>query len=130
MFVQKFKIVCFTILNCFLLSNPAYASVVIDPNKPRPSLGAPVSTSEFVNFFSEYKGIAVAITGICVLTALIALIVNITRLSTSATNDFARRQALIGILYSCLALAIFGSATIVIGVFWNMFSPPGSGWVY
>ena len=119
--MQKARYWFFAVLNFLLLAgaSPAYAISVINPTH---SLGEEVTMSEFGAFFGKYKGIAVAVTGICVITAIIALAVNITKLSTSAANESVRRQALIGILYSCLALGIFGSATIVIGVFWNMLS--------
>ena len=99
---------------------PAYA-IKIDVGS-RPSLGSPVEASDFTNFLVSFKGLAMAVTGVCTITAVLTLCINIAKLSVSADNDMARQRAWKGIGYSGLALAIFGGATTLIGVFWNIFS--------
>lgn len=86
------------------------------------SLGTSVEASEFAAFLFSYKGLAMAVSGLLTLTALIFLLVNIAKLSASAENNAARRRALQGIAYAGLSLAIFGGASVLIGVFWNIFS--------
>ena len=116
---MKKRIFFFMMLLLFGAS-PAYA-VNID-TRHRPSLSAPVDSSEFGAFLYAYKGLAMAINGIFIITAIICLLINITKLSASAGNDIARRKALQGIAYSGLALAIFGGAGTLIGMFWYAFS--------
>lgn len=85
----------------------------------RDSLGKPIDADDFGTFFSSFKKFGVAITGICTLTSLVFFIIALTKLSASAGNDRARATALRGVMYSGISLALFGGATVIIGVFWN-----------
>lgn len=67
----------------------------------------------------NYKEVAALILGVCVITSIIALMIAISRLGTSGDNERARANAIRAVAFSGLALAIFGSASIVIGAFWN-----------
>lgn len=106
-------------LNTMLRSAGSIAGFAIGDLTERPSLGEDVSASEFTDFFQKFKGLGVAATGICTLTSLLFFIISLTKLSTSAGNDRARATALKGLLYSGIALALFGGATVIIGIFWN-----------
>lgn len=83
------------------------------------SLGKPIEADDFGTFFASFKKFGVAVTGICTLTSLVFFIIALTKLSASAGNDRARATAIKGVLYSGIALALFGGATVIIGVFWN-----------
>lgn len=67
------------------------------------------------------KFIAMAITGGAAIVAFIFMIIQITKLVGAGDNDQARRKAIGGILTSGIGLALLGSATMVIGFFWNVF---------
>lgn len=100
----------------------AHASMSIGDGTVQ-SLNEGVSLNEFTDFFVQYKAFAAAITGICALTSLVALALSIAKFSASGGNDMARRKAITGILASGASLAIFGGATVVVGVFWQLFTP-------
>ena len=71
--------------------------------------------------FQKYKKIAAGITGICVITAILSLLIQITRLGAAGDNERMRAIALKGIIFSGSALAVFGSLAVVVGIFWNAF---------
>ena len=83
------------------------------------SLGEAPDASELSGFFSGFKTIGTAISGICAITALIYFVINLTKFSTSAGNDMQRARALKGLLFSGVSLALFGGITVIAGVFWN-----------
>lgn len=98
---------------------PAKALAGFASLSPRPSLGEAIDEEDFSTFFGEFKKFGIAITGICTITSLVFFIIALTKLSASAGNDRARAAALKGVLYSGIALALFGGATVIVGVFWN-----------
>lgn len=67
----------------------------------------------------KYKGIGTLITGLAAITAIISLLVQITKLGAAGDNERQRAVALRGIFFSGAALAIFGSLTLVVGFFWG-----------
>lgn len=69
----------------------------------------------------QYKSLVMLFTGILTITCIALLIFNISKLSMAGSNDQARRNAIIGIMVSGIALSLFGGAGIVIGFFWNAF---------
>lgn len=71
---------------------------------------------------SKAKQVAQTITGICTIICFCAFFYSVTKLSTSASMPLLRRQALVGVLWSGIALALFGGAWIVVAFFWNFFT--------
>ena len=69
---------------------------------------------------SKYKTIATAISGVLTITMLIFLLIQISKLGAAGDNDMARKKAIMGILTTGLATALFGGVTIVVGFFWNI----------
>ncbi len=69
---------------------------------------------------SKYKTIATAISGILTITMLVFLLIQISKLGAAGDNDIARKKAIMGILTTGLATALFGGVTIVVGFFWNI----------
>lgn len=67
------------------------------------------------------KGIAQIILGICTVISLAMLIINIAKLATSSANEAGRKKAQTGILWSGIALGLFGGLSILVGFFWNFF---------
>ena len=106
-------------VDAYILSGPAKA-ISIDTGD-RPSLGKEVEIDEFIPHIANLQSLAVVIVGVCAICSLILFFVSITRLSTSAGNDMARRRAMKGVLFSGLALALFGGGNVIIGALWNMF---------
>ena len=68
----------------------------------------------------KYKSMATAVTGFATVTAFLALIFCITKLSAAGDNEQARHRAM-GILTSGIGVALLGGATVIIGFFWNLF---------
>lgn len=79
------------------------------------------ASSAFAVIFQKYKSIGVAIIGICVITAIICLLVQITKLGAAGDNERMRASALKGIIYCGAVIAAFGSLALVVGMFWNAF---------
>ena len=101
----------------YILSQPASAVTFTGPGH---SLDDPVTSDDFLGTITNLKSLAIVIVGICAICSIIMFIVSITKLSASAGNEMMRKKALVGILMSGLALALFGGGTVVIGMFWNM----------
>ena len=97
----------------------AQASTITIPGGTMKSLGEAPDASELSGFFSGFKTIGTAISGICAITALIYFVINLTKFSTSAGNDMQRARALKGLLFTGVSLALFGGITVIAGVFWN-----------
>ena len=114
-------------IKCFLATLSAWVTVnVITPAwaigvAPGKSLDDDVTVGEFAEYFSSLRGLGTIISGICTMIALIAFIINLTKLSASAGNDRARSTAMKGVLFSGIGLSLFGGITLIIGVFWNIF---------
>lgn len=98
----------------------AEASTITIPADEITSLSEAPSAAEFTEFFKGVKAIGIAVSGICIITALMFFAINLTRLSTSAGNDMQRSRALKGILLSSVSLTLFGGITIVVSIFWNL----------
>ena len=79
----------------------------------------------FATVISQYRAIAVAITGILTITMLIFMLIQFTKLGASGDNEMARKKAIMGILTTGIATALLGGATIVVGFFWNVLSSTG-----
>ena len=81
----------------------------------------------FETVISQYKTIAVAITGILTITMLIFMLIQFTKLGAAGDNEMARKKAIMGILTTGIATALLGGATIVVGFFWNVLTNTGDG---
>ena len=77
------------------------------------------SDEAYANLFTNYKAIAQVITGICVITAMICFLYQITRLGAAGDNDRQRKSAITGILVASTVLMVFGGLEIVVSIFWN-----------
>lgn len=71
---------------------------------------------------SKGQEVARAITSIMAIISFLALLFWVAKLATSAGNPQSRKIALTGILFSGVALAIFGGAWVVVSFFWNLLS--------
>ena len=116
-------VLCLTICLIF----PASAVNVVVTQNPDGTVhigpsGQPNMTTEqtYGNLMTNIRNIATAITGICVITAVLSLIFQISKLGAAGDNEKARRVAMRGILISGAVLAVFGSLGLVIGFFWNV----------
>lgn len=72
---------------------------------------------------SKGKVVAQTITAVCTIICFVALFISITKLSTSGSHPMQRRAAIIGILWSGIALTLFGGGWIIVSFFWNFLSP-------
>lgn len=68
---------------------------------------------------NKYKGIATVVTGFATVTAFLGMIFSMSKLATAGDNEQARKKAIMGILTSGIGVALLGSATVIIGFFWN-----------
>lgn len=71
------------------------------------------------------KGIAQVILGICTVISIIGLVINIARMAASGSNEQNRKKAQTAILWSGIALALFGGLSIVVGFFWGFLNGLG-----
>lgn len=81
--------------------------------------GNPSSAISLV--LTKYRTIALVVSGVCTITAILSLLFQITKLGAAGDNDRMRAVALKGIGFSGAALAVFGSLAVVVGFFWNLF---------
>lgn len=65
------------------------------------------------------EGVAGTIVSVCTVVSLVAFLISVTKLATSAGNPAARQRAIQGILFSGVALALFGGAWTVVTFFWD-----------
>ena len=72
---------------------------------------------------SKGKTVAQTITAVCTIICFVALFISITKLSTSGSHPMQRRMAIMGILWSGIALTLFGGGWVVVSFFWNFLSP-------
>ena len=68
----------------------------------------------------EAQEIAKTITTILTIISFVCLLFWIAKLAMSAGNPMTRRMALTGILFSGIALALFGGSWVVVSFFWNV----------
>lgn len=99
--------------------------ITIKPPGADISIGGTDYMSGLVNFIDKYKSVALAILAVCVITSILCLIFAITKLGAAgvAENPRAKHMAMMGILISGIALALFGGLTIVVSFFWNLLLP-------
>lgn len=81
--------------------------------------------SIFYNMFSEllgkYKEIVFGIFGLLTLTLVALLIYLFVCLGNSSGNPRDRKNVIVRIITCGIALAVFGSFTVIFGLFWNSF---------
>lgn len=84
----------------------------------RPSVGLSedINFSFFAGAIDVAKTMGAIVCTLAAMTALVFLIINITKLATSAGNENGRASALRGILISGIALALAGGGTVVIAM--------------
>ena len=89
--------------NHFDASLGSDGSITINlPGAEGVSAGDPSSAISLI--FQKYKKIAAVITGICVITAILSLLIQITKLGAAGDNERMRAMALKGIIFSDLLL--------------------------
>lgn len=77
------------------------------------------SESTWNKIFKKYKVVIMGISGLGTLTFIIFFAISVLKLGASAENPQARSRALMGILVTGIAAALFGATTIILGLFWN-----------
>ena len=99
--------------------------ITIKPPGMNPSIGGNDYLTGLAGFIDKYKEVAILILAVCIITTIICLIYNITKLSAAgaSSNPHMKQMAMIGILISGIALALFGGLSIVVGFFWNLLLP-------
>lgn len=65
---------------------------------------------------------AKTITAVCSIICFVVFFISIARLATSGGHPIQRRAAIIGILWSGAAIALFGGSWVVVSFFWNFLS--------
>lgn len=66
------------------------------------------------------KVLAQVILGLATVASIVFLIINIAKMSAAGANEANRKKAQTGILWSGIALALFGGLSFVVGFFWNL----------
>ena len=86
------------------------------------SLSDDIDITDFEPVIKAVKSVGSAVCTVCTMIALAFLIINITKLATSAGNENARASALRGILWSFIGFGFFGFGAILLSEFWQMFA--------
>ena len=76
-------------------------------------------TVDFKSAIEKYRNIALVITSVLTITMLIFMLLQFTKLGAAGDNEMQRKKAIMGILTTGIATGLLGSATIVVGFFWN-----------
>lgn len=133
---KRFLVLLCLILSVCSVTVPAHADdnifdieisggeVTIKPGNT-PDLGSDITTvTEDVSekVIDKVKSVAQAVTGVCALICLVFFFINVAKLATSGSISFQRRAAIVGILWSGAALALFGGGWFIISFFWNLFT--------
>ena len=69
--------------------------------------------------FKKYKVVILGVSGILTLTFVILFGRSIVKLAANSDNPQGRREAIQSILWTFVAMALFGSITLVTGLAWN-----------
>jgi hypothetical protein len=69
--------------------------------------------------FIKYHSVIIGLSGIAALTFLALFIINLMKVGASAGNPTARSSAIMGCLWTGIAMAGCGSVTIICSIFWN-----------
>lgn len=77
------------------------------------------ATSAISLIFQKYKSIGVVIVGMCIITAILSVLVQITKLGAAGDNERMRVVAMKGIIISGGVLSAFGALALVMGFFWK-----------
>lgn len=76
--------------------------------------GEPITT---VSLLKKYQKLLAVFTTFCTITLMGVFMLNITKLAASADNPYDRKSAITSLIWSGIAIAIFGSATFWFGYF-------------
>lgn len=68
---------------------------------------------------TKYRGLVQGISGICIMTAVLCLLIQISKLGASGDNEQGRKKAIMGILFAGAAIALFGGIELVVTFFWR-----------
>ena len=77
-------------------------------------------TSSLDTVVTKSKDVARTITSVLTIISFVSLLFWVAKLALSAGNPRNRTTALTGILFSGVALALFGGAWVVVSFFWNI----------
>ena len=109
-----------------LAAGPSPASALtLDPSAWRPfgglsgGLGGSPTTKALEKPLGSLKSVFLLIFALGTITAILFLMINITRLGGAGDNPAERRNAILGILFSGVALALLGGLSFVLALAWN-----------
>ena len=75
--------------------------------------------STWNRIMAKYKTVILGVSGILTLTFIILFGKNIIKLAANSDNPQGRREAIQGCLWTFIAMALFGSLTVITGLAWN-----------
>lgn len=93
-----------------------------DPGQNGPTIQSQLDNSNQTNLSTvedKVREVARTVTTILTILSFACLLFWIAKLAMSAGNPMTRKTALTGILFSGVALALFGGAWVVVSFFWN-----------
>lgn len=79
-------------------------------------------TQNLTEMENKVRDVARTVTTILTIISFACLLFWIARLAMSAGNPMTRKTALTGIMFSGVALALFGGSWVVVSFFWNFLS--------
>lgn len=71
-------------------------------------------------FIAKYKSLISGLCGVLTVTMIGFFALNITKLGAAGDNEMARKKATNGLLFSAIAVVLFGGMSVFIGLFWNV----------
>lgn len=99
---------------------PSSSGISISPGTAPDMTGAMGSIDDVGNtVITKTQAVAKTVAAICTIICFIAFLISITKLATSGSHPMQRRAAIIGILWSGVALTLFGGGWVVVSFFWN-----------
>jgi len=85
--------------------------------------GLNAATTDMTTVVDKAKEVAKTVTSVLTIISFVCLLFWIAKLAMSAGNPQTRKIALTGILFSGVALALFGGSWVVVSFFWNILTP-------
>lgn len=97
-------------------------NIIGDDGKVNTSSTIATSSTEggLNGFIAKYKSLISGLCGVLTITMIGFFALNITKLGAAGDNDMSRKKATQGLLFSAIAVVLFGGMSVFIGLFWNV----------
>lgn len=99
-------------------------NIIGDDGTINPSSTIATTTTEggLSGFIAKFKTLISGLCGVLAAAMVGILVLNFTKLGASGDNDMARKKAMQGVMWSAVAVALFGGTSVFMGLSWNALS--------